>query len=68
MENKIRLVWDFRGVDGLKTDEHQLTHLVQFMLNKTFLIWISLQNRLVSYTLLARLLLKIVIWISLKKD
>jgi hypothetical protein len=31
MGNKIRLVWDFRGMDGLKTAEHQLIHLVQFM-------------------------------------
>ena len=31
MENKIRLVWDFRGADALKTAEHQLTHLVEFM-------------------------------------
>ena len=29
-ENKIRLVWDFRGADALKTAEHQLTHLVEF--------------------------------------
>ena len=31
MESKIRLVWDFRGDDSLKTAEHQLTHLVEFM-------------------------------------
>lgn len=31
MKNKIRLVWDFRGLDGFKTAEHQLTHLIQFM-------------------------------------
>ena len=31
MENKIRLVWDFRGEDALKTAEHQLIHLVEFM-------------------------------------
>ncbi len=31
MENKIRLVWDFRGADALKTAEHQLIHLVEFM-------------------------------------
>ena len=30
MENKIRLVWDFRGVDALKTTEYQLTHLIEF--------------------------------------
>ena len=34
MENKIRLVWDFRGADALKTAEHQLTHLVEFMIKK----------------------------------
>ena len=34
MENKIRLVWDFRGVDALKTAEHQLTHLVEFMIKE----------------------------------
>ena len=34
MENKIRLVWDFKGVDALKTAEHQLTHLVEFMIKK----------------------------------
>ena len=33
-ENKIRLVWDFRGVDALKTAEHQLTHLVEFMIKE----------------------------------
>lgn len=31
MVNKIRLVWDFRGLDGLKTAEHQHVHLIQFM-------------------------------------
>lgn len=31
MENKIRLVWDFRGLDALKTAEHQLIHLIEFM-------------------------------------
>lgn len=31
MENKIRLVWDFRGMDALKTAEHQLVHLLEFM-------------------------------------
>lgn len=31
MKNKIRLVWDFRGLDSFKTAEHQLTHLVEFM-------------------------------------
>jgi len=31
MENKIRLVWDFRGEDALKKAEHQLIHLVEFM-------------------------------------
>ena len=34
MENKIRLVWDFRGEDALKTAEHQLTHIVEFMIKK----------------------------------
>ena len=69
IENKIRLVWDFRGVDALKTTEHQLTHLIEFMKKKkTFLIQISHQNRLVSFTLFARLLFKKTIWISLKKD
>ena len=34
MENKIRLVWDFRGADALKTAEHQLTHLVEFMIKE----------------------------------
>ena len=34
MENKIRLVWDFRGSDALKTAEHQLTHLVEFMVKE----------------------------------
>ena len=32
MENKIRLVWDFRVVDALKTAKHQLTHHVEFMI------------------------------------
>ena len=34
MENKIRLVWDFRGEDALKTAEHQLSHIVEFMIKK----------------------------------
>ena len=34
MENEIRLVWDFRGTDALKTAEHQLTHLVEFMIKE----------------------------------
>ena len=34
MKNKIRLVWDFRGSDALKTAEHQLTHLVEFMVKE----------------------------------
>ncbi len=34
MENKIRLVWDFRGEDALKTTEYQLTHLIEFMKKK----------------------------------
>ena len=34
MENKIRLVWDFRGNDALKTAEHQLIHLLEFMKNE----------------------------------
>ena len=34
MENKIRLVWDFRGADALKTAEHQLIHLAEFMIKE----------------------------------
>ena len=34
MENKNRLIWDFRGEDALKTAEHQLTHLVEFKIKE----------------------------------
>lgn len=27
----VKFIWDFRGMDALKTAEHQLTHLIEFM-------------------------------------
>ena len=39
MENKIRLVWDLRGVDSLKTAEHQLIHLIEFMKKEDILFF-----------------------------
>jgi len=30
MSRKIKLIWDFRGLDALKTAEHQAIHLEEF--------------------------------------
>ena len=30
-DNMVKFIWDFRGMDALKTAEHQLVHLNQFM-------------------------------------
>ena len=27
----VKFIWDFRGMDALKTAEHQLIHLIEFM-------------------------------------
>jgi len=32
MERQIKLIWDFRGHDALKTAEHQEIHLKEFIL------------------------------------
>ena len=48
MENKIRLVWDFRGADSFKTAEHQLIHLVEFMIKEDISYTDSHQNRLMT--------------------
>jgi len=32
MERQIKLIWDFRGPDALKTAEHQELHLKEFIL------------------------------------
>lgn len=32
MERQIKLIWDFRGPDALKTAEHQEIHLKEFIL------------------------------------
>ncbi len=32
MERQIKLIWDFRGIDALKTAEHQEIHLKEFIL------------------------------------
>ena len=31
MERQIKLIWDFRGPDALKTAEHQEIHLKEFI-------------------------------------
>lgn len=31
MERQIKLIWDFRGTDALKTAEHQEIHLKEFI-------------------------------------
>ena len=31
MERQIKLIWDFRGADALKTAEHQEIHLKEFI-------------------------------------
>lgn len=31
MERHIKLIWDFRGPDALKTAEHQAVHLKEFI-------------------------------------
>ncbi len=31
MERQIKLIWDFRGIDALKTAEHQEIHLKDFI-------------------------------------
>ncbi|MCF6181027.1 hypothetical protein [Lutibacter sp.] len=30
MNRKLKLIWDFRGLDALKTAEHQAIHLKEF--------------------------------------
>ncbi len=30
MNRKLKLIWDFRGVDALKTAEHHVVHLREF--------------------------------------
>lgn len=35
MDRKIKLIWDFYGMDSLKTAEHHLRHLKEFMENKS---------------------------------
>jgi hypothetical protein len=34
MSRKLKLIWDFRGLDALKTSEHQAIHLKEFALNE----------------------------------
>jgi len=34
MERQIKLIWDFRGPDALKTAEHQEIHLKEFIQNE----------------------------------
>ncbi len=34
MNRKIKLIWDFRGLDALKTAEHQAIHLKEFALKE----------------------------------
>lgn len=34
MNRKIKLIWDFRGLDALKTAEHQAIHLKEFVLKE----------------------------------
>ena len=34
----VKFVWDFRGMDALKTAEHQLIHLNEFMNNNNLKI------------------------------
>jgi len=31
MEKAIQLIWDFRGIDSLKTAQHQAIHLKEFV-------------------------------------
>lgn len=33
MERKIKLIWDFHGVDAQKTAEHHVLHLEEFIKN-----------------------------------
>ena len=57
MENKIRLVWDFRGVDALKTAEHQLTHLVEFMI-KEDISYLDKSSEQISELLICSIIIK----------
>ena len=41
MEKQIKLIWDFRGPDALKTAEHQEIHLKEFILIERLPIEIS---------------------------
>src|SRR5690606_8544454 len=41
MERQIKLIWDFRGPDALKTAEHQEIHLKEFILIEQLPISIS---------------------------
>ena len=50
MKNKIRLVWDFRGLDSFKTAEHQLTHLVEFMKQEKIDFLMTKQKKLMTCT------------------
>ena len=34
MNRKLKLIWDFRGEDALKTAEHQAIHLKEFALKE----------------------------------
>ncbi len=34
MNRKLKLIWDFRGLDALKTAEHQAIHLKEFALKE----------------------------------
>ena len=68
MENKIRLVWDFRGADALKTAEHQLTHLVEFMIKENISCLDKSLEQISELQSICLIIIKKVIWISLKKD
>ena len=41
MERQIKLIWDFRGPDALKTAEHQEIHLKEFIVIEQLPISIS---------------------------
>ena len=52
MERQIKLIWDFRGIDALKTAEHQEIHLKEFIYIERLPVKITGLSRLTNFTVL----------------
>jgi len=46
MKRKIKLIWDFKGADALKTAEHQAFHLKEFAIKEHLFFYESSSAKL----------------------